>query len=170
MNWQMNWMAGAITAALLAGCGSDDTSPAGVDAMSSDGVADPQVAPLANVTSVGVTGTDNTFTFAVTVASPDSGCSRYADWWEVIRADGSLAYRRVLLHSHTTEQPFSRTGGPVAVMAADSVWIRAHMNTSGYGGDVFSGTAEGGFSRADQTRVFPVDIEQSEPLPDGCAF
>ena len=121
----MNWIAGAITAALLAGCGSDNTSPSGVDGMSDDGDADSQIAgsaPMANVTGVSVSGTDNAYTFAVTVASPDS------------------------------------------------VWIRAHMNTSGYGGDVFSGTAEGGFSRADQTRVFPVDIEQSEPLPDGCAF
>jgi hypothetical protein len=44
------------------------------------------------------------------------------------------------------------------------------MNTSGYAGDVFSGTGEGEFSRADQTPVFSVDIEQSEPLPEGCAF
>jgi hypothetical protein len=110
----MNWITATMAAAFLIGCGSDDTNPAGVDGMSDDGDADSQIAgsaPMANVTGVSVSGTDNAYTFAVTVASPDSGCSHYAEWWEVLRADGSLAYRRVLLHSHTTEQPFSRTGG-----------------------------------------------------------
>ncbi|MGD1921439.1 MAG: hypothetical protein ACFCAD_22655 [Pleurocapsa sp.] len=35
---------------------------------------------IAQVTKVDVTGQNNSYTFAVTVDSPDTGCDRYADW------------------------------------------------------------------------------------------
>ncbi|MGA9190363.1 MAG: hypothetical protein WBZ24_01400, partial [Anaerolineales bacterium] len=67
----------------------------------------------ARVISVDVSGEEGAFTFAVEIASPDTGCDRYADWWEVVTPNGDLLYRRILLHSHVDEQPFARSGGPV---------------------------------------------------------
>lgn len=124
----------------------------------------------ARVTAVSVGGSEGAWSFAVTIASPDSGCSQYADWWEVVRADGSLAYRRVLLHSHVTEQPFTRTGGPVPVAAGDSILVRAHMNNSGYGSRAFRGTIAGELAAVDEALVFAPDLASSEPLPQNCAF
>ena len=151
--------------ALLSACGSDDVMPV---AMSP--IATSVAAIEADVVDVSVSGDAGSYVFSVTIASPDSGCGQYADWWEVLGADGSLLYRRVLLHSHVTEQPFVRTGGPVPVGAADSVWVRAHMNASGYGGQVLSGTAADGLAPMAGPRDFPAALEQSAPLPAGCDF
>ena len=75
----------------------------------SDSVAQPESEPesapepesggdehVADVTSVRVSGEPNAYTFAVTVRSPDTGCDRYANWWEVVAEDESLVYRRIL--------------------------------------------------------------------------
>jgi hypothetical protein len=64
------------------------------------------------VVAVEVTGEPGARAFTVTVRSPDTGCERYADLWEVVSTDGDLRYRRVLAHSHVDEQPFTRSGGP----------------------------------------------------------
>ena len=69
----------------------------------------------ADVLTVAVTGQANAYQFNVQVASPDTGCDQYADWWEALSEDGQLLYRRVLLHSHVSEQPFTRSGGSVAI-------------------------------------------------------
>ena len=65
----------------------------------------------ANVMQVSVGGNPGSYTFSVTIESPDSGCDQYADWWEVVSPEGQLIYRRVLLHSHVREQPFHSLGG-----------------------------------------------------------
>jgi|GEM_PF-2150998 len=88
----------------------------------------------ADVISVEVSGVDNNYTFSVGITSPDTGCEQYANWWEVISEDGQLIYRRILGHSHVAEQPFVRLGGKVKIDKQQVVIIRAHMNTSGYGG------------------------------------
>lgn len=160
-----------ILLAGLAGCKSDPVSPGATTDSTPDSIADSTAGAIgANVIAVSVRGTEGAWTFAVTVASPDSGCSQYADWWEVVGADGSLAYRRVLLHSHVTEQPFVRTGGPVPVAAGDSILIRAHMNTSGYGGQVFRGTIAGMLAPVDETPALAPELASVEPLPQNCAF
>ena len=84
----------------------------------------------AKVTQVEVTPEPNNYTFAVTIDSPDTGCDRYADWWEVITPQGELLYRRVLLHSHVDEQPFERSGGPVAIEPGQEVIVRVHMSSN----------------------------------------
>src|SRR4029453_9151156 len=69
----------------------------------------------ADVLRVGGSGRPNAYMLAVTVKSPDQNCERYADWWEVVSEDGKLLHRRVLMHSHPDEQPFTRPDGPIAL-------------------------------------------------------
>ena len=125
---------------------------------------------FANVVSVQVTGSPGAYQFAVEVASPDRGCEQYADWWEVISEDGQLLYRRILLHSHVDEQPFTRSGGPVDIAAEIPVYVRAHMNTSGYGGQVLMGTVQDEFKPVKVEAGFGSGLERVSPLPEDCAF
>jgi len=125
---------------------------------------------LADVTKVQVSGSPGGYYFSVTIRSPDKGCAQYADWWEVLGTDGKLLYRRVLLHSHTNEQPFERSGGPVPIQAETGAWVRAHMNTSGYGGAALKGSVKSGFTAATLPPGFAADAATQAPLPDGCAF
>jgi hypothetical protein len=127
-------------------------------------------ADTANVEVVAVTGEGGSYTFSVTVRSPDSGCDEFADWWEVLSESGDLIYRRVLLHSHVDEQPFNRTGGPVKVQPRETVLVRAHMSTTGYGGVALRGSVTDGFSVAEIPSGFGDGVEVEQPLPTGCAF
>lgn len=135
--------------------------PAGVTDMS---------APAADVIGVRVSGAPGAYSFNVTVKSPDTGCQQYADWWEVVSADGRLLYRRVLLHSHVDEQPFTRSGGPVPVQPETVIWIRAHMNSSGYSGAVLKGSVKAGFTKVEPPANFAAALAKQPPLPDGCDF
>jgi len=125
---------------------------------------------VADVLSVEVTGNPDAYQFNVEVSSPDTGCDQYADWWEVLSEDGKLIYRRVLLHSHVDEQPFTRSGGPVPISEDTVVFVRAHMNTNGYGGQVLKGSVANGFQSVDMKADFAADVETLLPLPEGCAF
>lgn len=134
---------------------------AGVAAMKTSG---------ADVVAVQVSGSPGAYSFNVTVKSPDTGCQQYADWWEVLSEDGRLLYRRVLFHSHVGEQPFTRDGGPVPIQPETVVWVRAHMNTSGYGGEALKGSVKSGFKPAVPEAGFASGVARQPPLPDGCAF
>jgi hypothetical protein len=124
----------------------------------------------ADVISVETSGSEGNYQFYVQVRSPDTGCEQYADWWEVLSQDGELLYRRILLHSHVAEQPFTRLGGPVAIARDEIVIVRAHMNTGGYGGAALQGSPGTAFEPVSLPDGFAVELEQAEPLPDGCAF
>ncbi|MEL6342395.1 MAG: hypothetical protein AAFV53_04635 [Myxococcota bacterium] len=131
----------------------------------------PTKSGLADVTAVTASGSDGDWTFSVTLQSPETGCDRYADWWEVLTEDGALAYRRVLAHSHPNEQPFTRSGGSVPVGGDQVVIVRGHMAPGGYGGKAMRGTVNGGFIvDADLPADFAIDVETQPPLPSGCAF
>ena len=125
---------------------------------------------IARVMEVEATGKADSYTFAVTVKSPDTGCDRYADWWEVITPEGELIYRRVLLHSHVNEQPFTRTGGTVAVKPEREVIVRVHMSPDGYSSLAQQGTVESGFAATTLSEGFAANLESVEPLPQNCAF
>jgi hypothetical protein len=127
-------------------------------------------ARFAHVIAVDAGGEPGAYRFSVTISSPDSGCDQYADWWEVLSEEGELLYRRVLLHSHVDEQPFTRSGGPVELEAHTPAIIRAHMSTSGYGGRAFRGSVKAGFSPTELDPGFAADLSEAPPLPDGCAF
>jgi hypothetical protein len=122
----------------------------------------------ANVIAAKAQGENGNYTFSVTLESPDTDCEQYADWWEVIDSNGNLLYRRILLHPHVNEQPFTRSGGPVAIGDEQEVWIRAHMNNSGYGGQVLKGSVKRGFKRANIPLQFALELVNKEPLPQGC--
>ncbi len=130
--------------------------------------AEPVAIHVADVKAVAVSGEPNAYTFAVTVQSPDTGCDRYANWWEVLGEDGRLLYRRILRHSHVDEQPFEREGGPVAIAADARVFVRAHLHPGGYGGAVMVGTPAGAFTVAEDPPAFDPKIESAEPQPKGC--
>ncbi len=125
---------------------------------------------MASVVSVTVSGTENNYTFNVGISSPDTGCNQYADWWEVVTEDGTLLYRRVLLHSHVNEQPFVRSGGSINVTSNTTLIIRAHMNTSGYGVNAYVGSVSNGFKATTLENNFALELAMQEPLPSGCNF
>ncbi|MEM8939752.1 MAG: hypothetical protein AAGC64_10440 [Bacteroidota bacterium] len=124
----------------------------------------------ADVLNVTISGKELQYTFSVTISSPDTGCEQYADWWEVISESGELVYRRVLLHSHVNEQPFTRSGGKVPIKEDQIVWIRAHMNNLGYGGKTIKGSVTDGFVPTEPPKGFAANLEQVQPLPSGCGF
>ncbi len=124
----------------------------------------------ADVVSVKVSGSAGAYRFLVTVRSPDIGCERYADWWELVGEDGRLWYRLVLPQSHVNEQPFTRESGPITIQPDVVVWIRAHMHSSGYGGAAFKGSARAGFRKAELSPTFAAELAKRGPLPAGCNF
>lgn len=124
----------------------------------------------AEVVAVSTGGVAGSYTFSVTIKSPDTGCDQYADWWEVLTPDERLVYRRVLLHSHVDEQPFTRRGGPVLVQLEEPLIVRAHLNTTGYGGTAFRGSVAGGFAETTLPRDLAAGVEDQEPQPPPCAF
>jgi len=137
--------------------------------------------PYANVVAVSVSGDPGDYTFDVSVESADIDCDQFANWWEVLRADGSLVFRRILEHCHTDENgttdpdapgnTFTRNGGPVDVAADQTVIVRAHMSNAGYHGQVMRGSAEAGFVEAtDIGSDFAPGVETEPPQPDGCLF
>jgi hypothetical protein len=125
----------------------------------------------ADVTAVRAIEGAGPYTFAVTIRSPDTGCSRYADWWEVLTPEGELVYRRTLAHSHVDLQPFTRGGGPVDIEDSTRVVVRAHMSDGGYGGVAFAGSVAAGFSEdVSVTAAFAPELAEVPPLPGECAF
>ena len=164
--------------ALIAGaaCGDDDVpefTPVPTQAATSQptpAATLEEIPMLADVTAVWVEGEPGAYTFEVTVRSPDTGCDQYADWWEVVSAGGDLVFRRVLLHSHAEEQPFTRSGGPADLQPDDPVIVRVHMTTTGYGGVTLRGSASGSFTEAFLPEEFAADLETRQPQPPECAF
>jgi len=122
------------------------------------------------VIDVSVNGSPGDYSLSVTISSPDIGCESYADRWEAISEEGELLTRRVLLHAHVEEQPFTRSVGGLHVQPGDTVIIRAHMSVGGNGGSVMRGTVADGFATAEVPAGFAADLESRAPLPGNCAF
>jgi len=73
--------------------------------------------------------------FEVSVKHADTGWKHYADRWEVLDAEGEILATRVLRHPHVREQPFTRRLSDVTLPTSlETVRIRAHDSTHGYGG------------------------------------
>lgn len=124
----------------------------------------------AKIVAVECKGQPNNYTFNVSIESEETGCEQYADWWEVITPDSMLIYRRILTHSHVNEQPFTRSGGIIEVGADEFIYVRAHMNNSGYGTKVFSGTPREELKPDSLSSDFAKNLAEQMPLPDNCDF
>ena len=175
---------GAIAGALLlAGCQASPVSAppdqiptdptaesAEIEAAAAVAEAENADGAMATVEQVAVTGSEQAYTLTVTLASPDTGCDQYADWWEVITPEGDLIYRRILVHSHVDEQPFTRSGGPVEITADQTVIVRGHMHPSGYGDQAMTGSVAEGFTITTVALDFAQDLALAPPLPQDCTF
>lgn len=117
------------------------------------------------ITAVKASGSPGAYQFSTTILSPETGWKRYANWWEVLDEKGNLLYRRVLGHPHVKEQPFARSGGPIAINADQTVWIRAHMNDGGYGKNAFKGSVSEGFKAAELNPTFGSENAVTGELP-----
>ena len=74
-------------------------------------------------------------TFSVTVQHSDTGWEHYADHWRVLDPNGDELGKRILLHPHVTEQPFTRSlSGTQIPQGIDQVTIEAHDKVHEYGG------------------------------------
>lgn len=124
----------------------------------------------ARITAVDCVGGPNNYTLSVTIESPDTGCDQYADWWEVFYPDSTLIYRRILGHSHVNEQPFTRSGSSMDVGPDEFIYVRAHMNNTGYGSQVFSGNVREGLVLDSLATDYAIGLATQQPLPDDCAF
>lgn len=130
----------------------------------------PDDSNTAKILKVETRGKPSTYNFSVTISSPDTGCDRYANWWEVINEQGELLYRRILAHSHVNEQPFTRSGGPIALQPNQIVIVRVHMHPTGYSNQAQKGTVNDGFEEVVLEPEFALELAQQEPLPTGCVF
>ena len=124
----------------------------------------------AAVTAVSTSGEPDSYQFSVTIRSQETGCDAYANWWEIVTPAGELLYRRVLFHSHVTEQPFTRSGGPVPLAMDEVAIIRVHFDPSGYSPSAMQGTVADGFNPIELAEDFAADLAQVPPLPQGCNF
>ncbi len=78
---------------------------------------------------------EGTWRFQVTIRHDDAGWDHYADAYEILDPEGGLLGRRVLLHPHVDEQPFTRSISGVRIPEdLKRVRIRAHDKVHGWGG------------------------------------
>lgn len=122
------------------------------------------------ILDVSVSGNDGAYIFSVALQSPDVDCKQYTDWWEILDAKGKLLYRRILFHSHAHEQPFRRSGNPVAINTSQKIYIRAHMKPFGYAKRVFSGSVADGFKKDTNPIHFNNALEMMAPQPQSCWY
>jgi len=72
--------------------------------------------------------------FEVTVQHDDQDPAHWADWWRVRTVEGAELGRRILLHSHVGEQPFTRDGEVRIPPGVQRVVVEAHDKVHGLGG------------------------------------
>ena len=88
----------------------------------------------ADVIDVEISG-NGPYTFAVTVASPDTGWDKYADEWRIESEAGEVLGVRELTHPHVDEQPFTRSLGGMDIDPGTSVVVAARDSVEGYCGE-----------------------------------
>jgi len=82
--------------------------------------------------------------------------------------EGELVYRRILAHSHISEQPFTRSGSVQGIKEDQELIVRVHMNNLGYGTQVFKGTVKTGFNKMFVSENFAIDLAKENPQPNPC--
>ena len=105
----------------------------------------PETSAEANADVLFVSATETAvglWTFSVEVFHPDTGWEDYADGWDVVLPDGTVAktnpddpFTRLLLHPHENEQPFTRSQSSIPIpTGVTTVTVRAHDLVDGFGG------------------------------------
>lgn len=104
--------------------------------MQSAALYSPAAAGEADVVAVTVAReAPGSYRFDVTLRHADAGWDHYANAWEVVGPDGRVLGKRVLLHPHVDQQPFTRSLSGVVIPAdVRRVTLRAHDSVHGYGG------------------------------------
>lgn len=128
-----------------------EEEPTSMSEAGSTGTADADVT-FVSATQIG----PETWSFSVTVAHPDTGWEDYADGWDVVLPNGTVAkpdaespFTRLLLHPHVEEQPFTRSQSNIVIpQDVTQVTVRAHDIVDGFGGreivvDLTSSEGEG---------------------------
>lgn len=69
-----------------------------------------------------------------TVQHADTGWDHYANAWEVLDENGNSLGKRVLLHPHVDEQPFTRSHTLSIPVNVEQVTVRAVDSVHGTGG------------------------------------
>lgn len=78
-------------------------------------------------------GTNQSWSFAVTLKHVDEGWEHYANEWQVIAPDDKILATRTLYHPHVDEQPFTRNTSGVKIPASiTSVRIIARDTVHGH--------------------------------------
>ncbi len=94
-----------------------------------------QASPV-EVEHVAVTRVFGQWRIAVTLRHGDTGWDHYAIEWIVETEAGELLGRRVLLHPHVDEQPFTRSETMVLPPGTRTFRVRAKDNNGGFDSNV----------------------------------
>jgi hypothetical protein len=78
----------------------------------------------------------DTWTVHATLRHADTGWDHYADAWRVVTPDGRELGRRVLLHPHVEEQPFTRSQSGIAIPSGlEVIFVEARDTVHGWSPD-----------------------------------
>ncbi len=82
-------------------------------------------------------GSDNRYSFDVTILHNDTGWNHYVNKWDIVDNNGVVLATRLLYHPHVNEQPFTRSLSRVKIPThIKYVTIRAHDLVHKYGGKI----------------------------------
>ena len=113
----------------------------------------------ANVVAVEMESVDAGVRFDVTLYHDDDGEDGYANWWQVERRNGDRLGRRELAHAHGTQE-FTRSETIDVPGAVETVVVRGHDQTHGYGGQAMLGTMATGETEAVRQGPEPQSFEE----------
>lgn len=75
----------------------------------------------------------NQWSVSVSLKHADTGWEHYADQWRIVDQKGTIVGRRVLLHPHVDEQPFTRSLAGIVVPTNTTVlYVEAHDKVHGW--------------------------------------
>ena len=87
------------------------------------------------------------YEFSVTIQSPDEGCDRHANWWEILSEEGELLGRKIIDSPHEFERPFKTTATFTIPNTEQTIIVRAHFSdfiNENYRGDPYNNGNEVG--------------------------
>lgn len=75
----------------------------------------------------------DTWSVSTTLRHGDTGWKHYADQWRVVDEKGKELGKRILMHPHENEQPFTRSQSGIKIHSnANTVYVEAHDKVHGW--------------------------------------